>query len=145
MEEIEEEDEESEEAEESNIEEREERLEDDTLLGGRGVGSSRLFQVRDVEDGTAPTLRVHSIEPSKLVHDENTPLLERSKSRSHSRRRRMSVGPHGDATVGQAILMACRTSLMLHDGSNVDCDTIVTQVFCWHRRAVPWQSVRFPL
>ena len=105
--EIEEEDEESEGAEENDIEEREVRLDDDTLLGGRDVGPSRPFEVRDVEDGTAPTLRVHSIESSKLVHDENTPLLERSKSRSHSRRRRMSVGPHGDATVGQAILMAC--------------------------------------
>jgi proton-coupled amino acid transporter len=37
---------------------------------------------------------------------ESTPLLQTtSKSRSRSRRRRMSIGPHGDATVTQAVLM----------------------------------------
>jgi solute carrier family 36 (proton-coupled amino acid transporter) len=38
---------------------------------------------------------------------ESTPLLQTasSLSRSRSRRRRMSIGPHGDATVTQAVLM----------------------------------------
>ncbi|KAH7926377.1 amino acid transporter [Leucogyrophana mollusca] len=39
--------------------------------------------------------------------DETQPLLKQQThaSRSRSRRRRMSVGPHGDATVSQAVLM----------------------------------------
>jgi hypothetical protein len=36
---------------------------------------------------------------------ESTPLLQTTSSRSRSRRRRMSVGPHGNATVTQAVLM----------------------------------------
>ena len=42
---------------------------------------------------------------------ETTPLLGRSASRSKSRRRRtLSEGPHGDATVLQAVLMVCFTT-----------------------------------
>lgn len=42
---------------------------------------------------------------------ETTPLLRSgSRSRSHTRRRRSSVGPHGNATVTQAVLMVSCTA-----------------------------------
>ncbi|OSC98291.1 hypothetical protein PYCCODRAFT_1471204 [Trametes coccinea BRFM310] len=44
--------------------------------------------------------------------DERSPLLRRSdtaRSRSKSQRRRMSVGPHGDATVTDAVLMLLKS------------------------------------
>ncbi|KAI0029278.1 transmembrane amino acid transporter protein-domain-containing protein [Vararia minispora EC-137] len=52
-------------------------------------------------------VRIGAPEPS-----EHSPLLERGKSRSASRRRRLSSvghGEHGDATVGQAILMLLKS------------------------------------
>jgi solute carrier family 36 (proton-coupled amino acid transporter) len=47
-------------------------------------------------------------QPSKSAVSETSPLLPRASSlqRSRTRRRRASVS-HGDATVGQAILMVC--------------------------------------
>ena len=47
--------------------------------------------------------------PSKSAATETSPLIPRSSSHHHSRlrRRRTSVS-HGDATVGQAVLMVCR-------------------------------------
>lgn len=48
------------------------------------------------------------LEGSVYKRTETTPLLARSTSRSKSRRRRtLSEGPHGDATVLQAVLMVC--------------------------------------
>jgi len=45
-----------------------------------------------------------------VVVDESQPLLKaRSPSRSRSRRRAASIGPHGDASVTQAVLMASLT------------------------------------
>ena len=50
-------------------------------------------------------------DPDEGLHEvaERTPLLSRSVSRSisRSRRRRHSIGPHGNATVTQAVLMVC--------------------------------------
>ena len=47
--------------------------------------------------------------PSKLAVSETSPLLPRARassaSRTRSKRRRQSVSHHGDATVGQAVLM----------------------------------------
>jgi proton-coupled amino acid transporter len=52
--------------------------------------------------------------PSKSAVSETSPLLPRarasSRSRSRSKRRRLSVS-HGDATVGQAVLMVCHALL----------------------------------
>lgn len=49
--------------------------------------------------------------PSTDIGGERQPLLSGARrSRSRSRRRRPSVGPHGNATVTQAVLMVCRSS-----------------------------------
>jgi hypothetical protein len=65
-----------------------------------------------------PLNTMHRARPSSALFDpdeglnevaERTPLLNRSVSRSisRSRRRRHSIGPHGNATVTQAVLMVC--------------------------------------
>ncbi|KAI0067192.1 hypothetical protein BV25DRAFT_1795537 [Artomyces pyxidatus] len=75
-------------------------------------GPRRPFTLDDTENlAQGPSaLHAHVQElPPKPTHSELSPLLDRGKSRSHSRRRRMSVGPHGDATVGQAILMLLKS------------------------------------
>ena len=58
--------------------------------------------------GTSGLPEPPSIGPSPDGHkpDEHSPLLQRSHmARSRSRRRISSVGPHGDATVTDAVLM----------------------------------------
>jgi proton-coupled amino acid transporter len=57
----------------------------------------------DAEAALGPSTSEQALSASQL--SENQPLLGRTLSRSRSRRRRGSVGPHGDATVTQAILM----------------------------------------
>jgi solute carrier family 36 (proton-coupled amino acid transporter) len=64
-----------------------------------------------------PSSLVTQAPPSTDLHDttkvtERSPLLRRSTSR----RRRASVGPHGDATVTQAVLMV----RILHDDFLLD-------------------------
>ena len=93
---------------------------------------------------TPPLLTAPPIPASDLHKaDERSPLLQRSHSsrpRSKSQRRRMSsVGPHGDATVTDAVLMVCLPFfciLVLHAN-----EFIVTEVICGHRYTIPWQSV----
>ena len=64
---------------------------------------------KDIDEVAAgpSSLRLDAeVPPSEVA--ERTPLLKSdARSRSRSRRRRMSIGPHGDATVTQAVLMAC--------------------------------------
>ncbi|TFY78598.1 hypothetical protein EWM64_g5412 [Hericium alpestre] len=69
----------------------------------------RRLSFRDTEEGLPP-FRIHAIEPRK-PDSETTPLLGRveSRSRSRSRLRRASIGPRGDATVGEAILMLLKS------------------------------------
>jgi proton-coupled amino acid transporter len=57
----------------------------------------------DAEAALGPSTSERALSASYV--SENQPLLGRTLSRSRSRRRRASVGPHGDATVTQAILM----------------------------------------
>ncbi|KAI0322138.1 transmembrane amino acid transporter protein-domain-containing protein [Amylostereum chailletii] len=59
-------------------------------------------------DGSTLSVRIDAQEPSSFP-SERSPLLNRTKSRSASRRRKSSVGPHGDATVGQAVLMLLKS------------------------------------
>ena len=64
-----------------------------STLPGSSSLSNEILARDDLEDSRKAT--------------ERSPLLRRSTSRS--RRRRPSVGPHGDATVTQAVLMVCAT------------------------------------
>jgi solute carrier family 36 (proton-coupled amino acid transporter) len=66
------------------------------------AGTSSLPQGDAASDGT--TLQRYAEDTQKAT--ERSPLLRRSTSR----RRRPSVGPHGDATVTQAVLMVCLVS-----------------------------------
>ena len=73
---------------------------------------------------------------------ESTPLLQTtsSKSRSRSRRRRMSVGPHGDATVMQAVLMV--RSLEGVDTPLLIACPLAFKILHRHRRSIPGSGVR---
>ena len=52
--------------------------------------------------------------PSKSAATETSPLIPRSSAHHHSRlRRRKASVSHGDATVGQAILMVCYACLFM--------------------------------
>ena len=70
------------------------------------AGTSLLSQQ---EAGHRPSVLLDMPEPDLQKATERSPLLRsatsHSHSRSRSRKRRGSVGPHGDATVAQAILM----------------------------------------
>ena len=67
------------------------------LLGGSPYEVDRFGQ---------PSLAVDTTRgPAVSKATERSPLLKRSTVRSRSRRRMSSVGPHGDATVTDAILM----------------------------------------
>ncbi|THH28324.1 hypothetical protein EUX98_g5859 [Antrodiella citrinella] len=70
------------------------------------AGTSLLSQQ---EAGTRPAVSLDI--PAADLHKatERSPLLRSATSRSHSRRRRGSVGPHGDATVTQAVLMLLKS------------------------------------
>ncbi|KAI0649467.1 transmembrane amino acid transporter protein-domain-containing protein [Trametes meyenii] len=96
LEEIEEEDEESAEDEESQAQTPE------YLEGASYYGT-----------GESPPLATAPPIPSTNVHkaDERSPLLQRhsTRARSKSQRRRASVGPHGDATVTDAVLMLLKS------------------------------------
>ena len=85
--------------EEDELEEEEEvpGAETSPLLGGSPYGADRFGQ---------PSLTVDTTRgPAAHKATERSPLLTRSAVRSRSRRRLSSVGPHGDATVTDAVLM----------------------------------------
>ena len=103
--------------EETEEEEDEEAADDDRLLYGQPSGSqdtSALQPDPEAAEGSLARILADS-QPSKSAVSETSPLLPRSSSvqRSRTRRRRVSVS-HGDATVGQAVLMVCRDSLLYH-------------------------------
>lgn len=105
--------------EETEEEEDEEAADDDRLLYGQPSGSqdtSALQPDPEAAEGSLARILADS-QPSKSAVSETSPLLPRSSSvqRSRTRRRRVSVS-HGDATVGQAVLMVCRDSLLYNMG-----------------------------
>ena len=73
----------------------------DSLLEGAAAGVPSNFVTQ-----TPPDSDLHDLHKAT----ERSPLLRRSTSR----RRRASVGPHGDATVTQAVLMVSTTSYAAH-------------------------------
>ena len=115
MEEIEEDDEEEEEAGSEEAEEGAPLLEDESIpqvidrtniYTGRSILSQAEAALPSGPisiDASAADLRKSATERSPLL--ASTLASRRSHSRSRSRRRRSSVGPHGDATVAQAVLM----------------------------------------
>ncbi|CAL1716897.1 unnamed protein product [Somion occarium] len=74
------------------------------------AGTSLLSQAEAGTQQPSLTLDIPKIDELHKA-TERSPLLPSaaSKSRSRSRRRRMSVGPHGDATVTQAVLMLLKS------------------------------------
>ena len=115
MEEIEEDDEEEEEAGSEEAEEGAPLLEDESIpqvidrtniYTGRSILSQAEAALPSGPisiDASAADLRKAATERSPLL--ASTLARRGSQSRSRSRRRRSSVGPHGDATVAQAVLM----------------------------------------
>ena len=77
------------------------------------AGTSLLSQAETGISRPSLTLDV----PDRDLHKatERSPLLRSatSHSRSRSRRRQRSVGPHGDATVTQAVLMVCSIPVIM--------------------------------
>ena len=79
--------------------------------------------------------------PAVHKSTERSPLLQRSQtSRSRSRRRLSSVGPHGDATVTDAVLMVRDLSRALLPATKPPVRAAV-EVFCWYWYSLPRQSV----
>ena len=79
--------------------------------------------------------------PAVHKSTERSPLLQRSQtSRSRSRRRMSSVGPHGDATVTDAVLMVCDLSPTLKPATKPPVHAAV-EVFCRYWYSLPRQSV----
>ncbi|KAG1860406.1 amino acid transporter [Suillus subluteus] len=73
---------------------------------GQFAGEDLEEEEEDRTDDEEATIRAGPSEfDAHIVVDENQPLLK-PRSTSRSRRRAASVGPHGDATVTQAVLMA---------------------------------------
>jgi hypothetical protein len=73
------------------------------------------------------------------VPEETTPLLRGSKARA--RRRRPSVGPRGNATVSQAVLMVCMA--LIHSFRMLTCHTTAIEIICRNWCAVSWKGVSF--
>ncbi|KAI0045839.1 hypothetical protein FA95DRAFT_1560710 [Auriscalpium vulgare] len=94
------------------VDEEDEEEEDEEAAYGppSAIHARRPFTSEGQEDGQGPSVHIDTagLPPSKPTDTEHTPLLDRAKSRSLSRRRRGSVA-HGDATVGQAILMLLKS------------------------------------
>lgn len=62
---------------------------------------------KDEDDLPIPVPSASALEAGhQIAVSERTPLIQRTMTRS--KRRRMSVGPTGDATVTQAVLMVCQ-------------------------------------
>ena len=99
------------------IEEEDEVLLDNEPLPASG---SRDFPATAPTRQRVSTIRIDA-EEAVGFPSERSPLISRAKSRSASRRRK-SIGPHGDATVGQAILMVRTTH---HVSSCLDCSPAV--------------------
>ena len=102
--------------EETEEEEDEEVAEEDRRLYGQPSGSqgpSGVQTVPEAAQGSLARILAESQAPKSAV-SETSPLLPRSSSvqRSRVRRRRASVS-HGDATVGQAVLMVCSQFIIL--------------------------------
>lgn len=106
--------------EETEEEEDEEVAEEDRRLYGQPSGSqdpSAVHTGPEAAQGSLARILAESQAPKSAV-SETSPLLPRasSVSRSRVRRRRASVS-HGDATVGQAVLMVCPWLITITWGS----------------------------
>ncbi|KAI0261811.1 transmembrane amino acid transporter protein-domain-containing protein [Russula aff. rugulosa BPL654] len=96
--------------EELEEEEDEEAIDDDRRAYDRPSGSQVtpvLETGPEAAQGSLARILAES-QPSKSAVSETSPLLQRASSRSRTRRRRATVS-HGDATVGQAILMLLKS------------------------------------
>ena len=92
--------------------------EEDRRLYGQPSGSqdpSALQTGPEAAQGSLARILAESQAPKSAV-SETSPLLPRASSRSRVRRRRASVS-HGDATVGQAVLMVCPWFITITWGS----------------------------
>ncbi|KAJ3489480.1 hypothetical protein NLI96_g2098 [Meripilus lineatus] len=109
LEEIEEEDEETEEEDEREVQD---ELVPEVVDRNQFTGRSILSQA---ESGLPSSISIDAGAVDSHKATERSPLLPSAVSRTHShsrsrsRRRRSSVGPHGDATVTQAILMLLKS------------------------------------
>jgi proton-coupled amino acid transporter len=76
------------------------------LIISKQAGEDLEEEEEDRTDDEEATIRASPPElDAHAVFDETQPLLK-PRSTSRTRRRAASVGPHGDATVTQAVLMA---------------------------------------
>lgn len=106
-----------------------------------------LGQTPDVGTSALPSLGLPAEGPSNGDLEDAHKATERSPLlRSSSRRRRASVGPHGDATVTQAVLMVCTHAIVivfrwLNGPSFV---FVAAEVFRGNWYIVPWESVSMP-
>jgi proton-coupled amino acid transporter len=76
------------------------------LIVSKQAGEDLEEEEEDRADDEESTIRAGPSEPdAHITVDETQPLLK-PRSTSRARRRAASVGPHGDATVTQAVLMA---------------------------------------
>ncbi|KAI0038838.1 hypothetical protein FA95DRAFT_1613065, partial [Auriscalpium vulgare] len=78
----------------------EEEEDEEAAYGSPSIHARRHFTLEGQEDGRGPSVHIDTagLPLSMPTDTEHTPLLDRAKSRSLSRRRRGSVA-HGDATV----------------------------------------------
>jgi len=94
---------------EEEEEEDEETIDEDRRAHDQPSGSQDMSvpQTPEAAQGSLARILAES-QPSKSAVSETSPLLPRASSlqRSRIRRRRASVS-HGDATIGQAVLMVC--------------------------------------
>jgi hypothetical protein len=73
------------------------------------------------------------------IPEETTPLLRGTKVRA--RRRRLSVGPRGNATVSQAVLMVCLACINAF--RLLTCYATAIEIICRNWCAVSWKGVSF--
>ncbi len=119
--------------EEVEEEEDEEAIDEDRRAYDQPSGSqdpSLLHAGQEAAQGSLARILADS-QPSKSAVSETSPLLPRSSSlqRSRTKRRRASVS-HGDATVGQAVLMVCHGLSLYYVRGACPPLIVAFEIFC---------------